>query len=741
MTEITNNWQELYSALQPKEPLFCPEEPSLTQKIFLKTNRLEALFGGSAGGGKSSALLMAALQYVDVPDYTAILFRRTFADLALPGAVMDRLVSWISEYDEVRWNANNFVATFPSGARIAFGYLNNVNDKLRYKSAEFQFCVRSDTKILLPDGDYTPISRLREGQEVMTLDGPRQVQRVYHFGMKPSVHILTERGHIVGSDSHRIMLADGSWMDPTSLASIQDRLVRATFGGSAPLSQIPSEPQPGSHWGSGQVPSDELLSRVLGAHREIASSSRDGQTDFEAYLDELREAGQLPLLTVPVALSELHPDSVEPFDPIDYEFLDEYYWSEVLSSLADYRTSQSSYDAQLHEALVFAQARTPSLVGAGLPFQPYWHTDDLGHIPSHTRPALSQYVHPYTMEPRQLSSAAFRPAWAGMVPAGEQDLWDIQVEDSHHYLSDNGLIISNCGMDEVTEIREADYRYLFSRLRRPKAGPLSEVPLRMRAASNPAPNWVRQRFIVEGEAKGRIFVRSSLHDNPGIDQASYERSLEELDWVERQRLQHGDWWAVESGSMFKRENFEIIGSEELPALKKPKLVRFWDLAATKPSEINPDPDWTVGLLMMEEDGIFYILDVRRIRDEAHVVEKYIKDTALEDGPHVAIRMEQEPGSSGKALGDYYARHVLVGYDFAYGRETGDKQTKARPLKSASDNGNVKLVRGPWTSDFLDEITAFPEGGGHDDQVDAAAGAFNDLTGLGKKLRSKVRLIV
>src|SRR5690606_25616330 len=144
---------------------------------------------------------------------------------------------WISEYDEVRWNANNFVATFPSGARIAFGYLNNVNDKLRYKSAEFQFCVRSDTKILLPDGDYTPISRLREGQEAMTREGRRQVQRVYHFGRKPSVHILAERGHIVGSDSHRIMLADGSWMDPTSLASIQDRLVRATFGGSAPLSQ------------------------------------------------------------------------------------------------------------------------------------------------------------------------------------------------------------------------------------------------------------------------------------------------------------------------------------------------------------------------------------------------------------------------------------------------------------------------------------------------------------------------
>lgn len=86
------DWKSVYEFLQPKEPPFCPEEPSITQKVFLRTYALEALFGGAAGGGKSSALLMAALQYVDVPNYSAILFRRTYADLALPGALMDRFV-------------------------------------------------------------------------------------------------------------------------------------------------------------------------------------------------------------------------------------------------------------------------------------------------------------------------------------------------------------------------------------------------------------------------------------------------------------------------------------------------------------------------------------------------------------------------------------------------------------------------------------------------------------------------
>ena len=83
------DWQKVLDYLEPKMPPYCPEEPSLTQKVFLRTYSLEGLFGGAAGGGKSSALLMSAMQYVDVPGYSAIIFRRTYADLALPGAIMD----------------------------------------------------------------------------------------------------------------------------------------------------------------------------------------------------------------------------------------------------------------------------------------------------------------------------------------------------------------------------------------------------------------------------------------------------------------------------------------------------------------------------------------------------------------------------------------------------------------------------------------------------------------------------
>jgi predicted phage terminase large subunit-like protein len=58
--------------------------------------------------------------------------------------------------------------------------------------------------------------------------------------------------------------------------------------------------------------------------------------------------------------------------------------------------------------------------------------------------------------------------------------------------------------------------------------------------------------------------------------------------------------------------------------------------------------------------------------------------------------------------------------------TGSKEHRATPLASQAQAGNVKLIRGPWNEAFLSEAENFPEGI-HDDQIDAAADAFDELT--------------
>jgi predicted phage terminase large subunit-like protein len=92
---------------------------------------------------------------------------------------------------------------------------------------------------------------------------------------------------------------------------------------------------------------------------------------------------------------------------------------------------------------------------------------------------------------------------------------------------------------------------------------------------------------------------------------------------------------------------------------------------------------------------------------------------------VPIRMEQEPGSSGKAVVEHYATKVLVGYDFKGVPSTGDKATRAMPVASAAEFGNVHLVEGPWNAAFVSEFVAFPAGR-HDDQVDPASLAFQEM---------------
>lgn len=303
------------------------------------------------------------------------------------------------------------------------------------------------------------------------------------------------------------------------------------------------------------------------------------------------------------------------------------------------------------------------------------------------------------------------------------------MEDSGAHLQYQSAEFQYIGFDELTAFTEGDYRFMFSRLRRREG---STVPLRMRAASNPngpGRDWVYRRFVAEEGTDDCVFIPARVEDNPHVDAEAYDRSLRNLGPIAYQQLRNGDWTVRQEGGLFRAEWFDhrMIAVRELPA--RLRLCRFWDLAATEAAKAA-DPDHTAGVLLGLSEGQWYVLEVARTRSSPLVVEKLIASTAERDAAWAkesgrqlpAIRMETEPGSAGITVIDHYRRNVLRPYDFAGVRSTGSKETRAQPVAARCEAGDFWICSGRWNTPFLDELAAFPMGG-HDDQVDALAGAY------------------
>lgn len=150
-----------------KRSSWNPHKPWPKQQAWIDLDVLESTYGGAAGGGKSDALLASALRFADRSNYAALILRRTYSDLALPGAIMDRSKSWLNDTKAV-WNDRDKCWVFPKGAKLQFGFCDTLGDLERYKSAEFQF-VGIDELTEWPEAWATFLfSRLRrlEGSDI-----------------------------------------------------------------------------------------------------------------------------------------------------------------------------------------------------------------------------------------------------------------------------------------------------------------------------------------------------------------------------------------------------------------------------------------------------------------------------------------------------------------------------------------------------------------------------------------------
>lgn len=225
-------------------------------------------------------------------------------------------------------------------------------------------------------------------------------------------------------------------------------------------------------------------------------------------------------------------------------------------------------------------------------------------------------------------------------------------------------------------------------------------------------------------------------------------------YLEELRLDLGSYvWSAEyqqrptkpEGDYFKIGRIQIVDSvpAEIAEIRLPpatardpdpypiitkvfKGTRFWDLAASEKKLLKQDPDATAGTLIVVYEGCVYWLDTIHAFMSPEMVTDLVKQTAKTDGRGVRVRLEQEPGQSGKAQIAFYIRQ-LMGFDVDGIPSSGDKTTRATPLAAQVNAGNVFMLRGPWNKTALNELAGFPHAA-HDDIVDSGSGGFNEETG-------------
>jgi predicted phage terminase large subunit-like protein len=236
-------------------------------------------------------------------------------------------------------------------------------------------------------------------------------------------------------------------------------------------------------------------------------------------------------------------------------------------------------------------------------------------------------------------------------------------------------------------------------------------------------------------AKSVTFIPASVYDNKILleKDPGYLANLQALPLIDRERLlgdpRRGGNWKIKpaAGKVFNRGWFKIV--QAVPA--GGMVVRRWDFAATEKELNKPDPDFTASCLMLSVNGSYYILDVTAEQMGPAEIDREFENLVRQDavrfrqeGRRYLSRWENEPGSAGKRE-SWRMVQRLAGIDARGISSSGDKLTRAKPLAAQAEAGNVYLLAGPWNEAFLQHMHAQPEWA-HDDIMDAAAGAFQDL---------------
>jgi predicted phage terminase large subunit-like protein len=182
-------------------------------------------------------------------------------------------------------------------------------------------------------------------------------------------------------------------------------------------------------------------------------------------------------------------------------------------------------------------------------------------------------------------------------------------------------------------------------------------------------------------------------------------------------------WGIPGDTLLNTELLVRQRIEEFP--EDVQWFRVWDLAHTARERIKDDPDWTAGTLLafnkIDSYWHLWIKDVVRMREAPPSRDKKIITTAIKDGAHVRIAIEESVDSKDAYA---YLKETLQGRRMVEAvHPKGDKVMRVTPLEPLFATGRVHVpLNAEWVPVWIAEIASFPYGS-HDDQVDNLSAGY------------------
>lgn len=277
--------------------------------------------------------------------------------------------------------------------------------------------------------------------------------------------------------------------------------------------------------------------------------------------------------------------------------------------------------------------------------------------------------------------------------------------------------------DEASELPEAVLKFQYRSSRN-----TSEIPRSIINLSNPGGESTD--YLVENFVDGpKPYIALDWRDNPHIDKAAYEGSLDELDYIDQQYQKYGNWHYKPSiGDLLSRAE----GEAQLTTLTTP--IQF-ELIGIDLAGKGKDM-FAVVCYDYLANGLEYIKDFNQTQSsnpEQLLLDFIFKHNPNPNAPRTSlILIEQEGGGSPEYARKYFQDMILeYGYNIpvVLKKPSGSKYQRARPLMHSIRYGNTKLnEESDYMDDFIDEsIQLSPDGKGRSPNlVDSASLARNYL---------------